>query len=346
MLRLRLAATALTVTVLIGMVVAGEAYLRSTERYANFWEMNGFRFEPSMVGEGTIVPWLWLFAPDARWTETKAEFAQSYSTTAEGLPEPGLPLEKRPGEYRIIFVGDSFTQGVGDLQGQGYIGYLRDSLGRRRPSGMVSLMNAGVSGSDPVFGLELIRRRLLRYRPDLVVMTINRSDFDEVVRRGGMARFTPDGQLKPRKQPVWASLYHRSHLVRAVVMQGLGYDWNLRSPREQPIQRAEAAREIVKACLEAQRLGQKEGFRFLVMMHPMHAELRKRAYDENIAPVLSGLKDAGVSHIDLMEPFLRELPDPLPMTYFWRRDGHFSSPGYQAFARAVEKALRGTVPRL
>ena len=86
-------------------------------------------------------------------------------------------------------------------------------------------MNAGVSGSDPVYYIELLRRKLLKYHPDLVLTTINRSDIDDVIWRGGFDRFAPDGQLKERRFPWWTWLFDRSRLVRAFVLEVLHYDW-------------------------------------------------------------------------------------------------------------------------
>jgi hypothetical protein len=201
-------------------------------------------------------------------------------------------------------------------------------------------MNAGVSGSDPVFALELLQRKLLKYDPDLVLLSINSSDVDDLERLGGFDRFTLDGQLKERSLPWWTGLFERSHLVRALLLGVLHYDWNLRSPAEAGTAAHSAVRDLIQSGIVASRLADEHGFELLVFVHPTWWEVERRSLTPKLVEVVAGLRARGVDCADLLPYFVAELPTPVPLDYYWPRDFHFTARGYEILARAIASECR------
>lgn len=80
----------------------------------------------------------------------------------------------------------------------------------------VQTINAGVGGSDPVYEVALYRDKLVANKPDLVVLTINSTDFMDIVSRGGFERFHADGTAG-KGSPPWEWLYASNHLCRMIM---------------------------------------------------------------------------------------------------------------------------------
>lgn len=82
-----------------------------------------------------------------------------------------IPIEREPGVLRIAGLGDSCTQ-FGDPP---YIEILRDRLAKERGQPVESL-NAGISGFSSHQGLIRLRRDVMKYRPDVVVVYFGWND--------------------------------------------------------------------------------------------------------------------------------------------------------------------------
>ena len=96
-----------------------------------------------------------------------------WSPVAENLNENGfrgrrIEVQKRPGVIRIICVGDSTTFGLGVDVKETYSHVLEQSLISRGLNAEV--FNAGIPGTNLWQQLLLFERRLLKYKPDLVIL--------------------------------------------------------------------------------------------------------------------------------------------------------------------------------
>ena len=92
-------------------------------------------------------------------------------------------------QVTIAFLGDSVTQGCFDIywkeenvvkpifdQTQGYHQKLAKLLAMLYPSVPVTIINAGISGSNAVHGLQRLERDVLQHNPDLVVVCFGLND--------------------------------------------------------------------------------------------------------------------------------------------------------------------------
>ena len=81
-----------------------------------------------------------------------------------------VPLEKTPGERRVLFLGDSATEGAFVTLAESYPLRWKALLDQRRPGNHVRAINAGVWGMTTIDEYHLLHDKLLPLRPDVVVL--------------------------------------------------------------------------------------------------------------------------------------------------------------------------------
>ena len=107
-----------------------------------------------------------------------------------GVSDKEWDLDIAEGKIRILYIGDSFTQGDGAPADSTYPVFLEPLL--LKDSLNVEVMNAGVCGSDPYFELNLFKYKLAPFNPDVLIFSISRPDFtQDIAVRGGLERFDP-----------------------------------------------------------------------------------------------------------------------------------------------------------
>jgi hypothetical protein len=100
--------------------------------------------------------------------DTPGQHPYHLKTDSQGFRDDReIPLRKRPGELRVLNLGDSFSVGCGVDQGR-FVGTLLESALRRKfPGREVSVLSAEVS--DPAYGLLYLQRYGIHYSPDIVL---------------------------------------------------------------------------------------------------------------------------------------------------------------------------------
>lgn len=106
-----------------------------------------------------------------------------YTTNSDGLFERyDYPVQKLPHTYRIITIGDSFTEGIYVDTGNNYSERLEDMLNTTAHCRNIShfeVINLGVAGYDMRYILERFKRKGVKYDPDLVIYLSLDNDFTE-----------------------------------------------------------------------------------------------------------------------------------------------------------------------
>lgn len=148
----------------------------------------------------------------------------------------------------VLFVGDSFIEGVGADCFQS----MPHQFERLHHADSLVVLNAGISGSDVFYEYKLLENDLPRLRPDLILLGLNHTDIYEYVTRGGFERFLPDGRVKHRQSPVNLSRYRQSHLYRWYI-HGICRKarYTFLSKKELAAQEKLAESEITRACNES-----------------------------------------------------------------------------------------------
>lgn len=330
----------LTIATITVIIVGTELILRNSKLFINYYEKNG---ENSIgVTEILKVPWLWINSPNSQRVVEKKEYHQVFQFGPDGLVNAPLSVEKKKEECRLIFVGDSFIQGFGDTEGLGVTGRFESIINKNHNIlTPYQIINAGIGGSDPVFAYELINRVLLKYKPNLILLFVNFTDIQDLMRRGGLDRFTSDGYLK-KLAPWWVGLYSQSHLFRAFAKTILKYDENFIPVDEYQERENSAAEDIVKAIFKIHQALKQNQLDLLVMMHPLQQELEKGQLSPSLLKVKDSLIEKDVDVVDLTPAFLERIPADSVQEYYWKLDGHHNPKGYSTLASIVEAELRET----
>ena len=108
-------------------------------------------------------------------------------TNNDGLiGEINYAIEKPQGVYRIIALGDSFTEGPYVENKDTYPKQLETILNSQRPCSNIDgfeVLNFGVGGYDIEYAANRFLTRGLKYQPDLILWFLKDDDFDELTEK-------------------------------------------------------------------------------------------------------------------------------------------------------------------
>lgn len=321
-------------------VLAAEITLRYLCTVCTWTEHNGAAYVSSYQ-EPPHNTWYHLRAPNTTSGYDQPEFDYELRTNSLGIRDVEHPIDKPPGELRIIGLGDSFTEGQGARYESSYLKVLERNLNSKQKRVNVRIIVGGVAGSDPFYCYRLLKDELLRFEPDVITLTINRSDVMDIVSRGGNERFLNDGTVQFAEPPDDEWIFARSHLYRVFLMVVLGHDWFGLSPSEHVSKRTEAVEKLKGIVGEYRRLGTKENFRLVVILHPDVFELTTASYAFDAEVLKKHFAENAVSYVDLLEYFLKSAgPDrDSQERLYWKKDFHHNVAGYRIFAEGVEEYL-------
>jgi len=289
--------------------------------YASGYKVNTSYLDPDCPG-------LYSHSRYASYVDKRKEFAYQITSNNEGLRDVDHPVAKPDNEYRIICLGNSYTEGIGAPQDSTWPCFLENKLKKNITNKNISVFNAGISSSDPFFQYNLLEKKLLKYAPDLVLLAPGSSDFEFYKLRGGFERFTPNG-IKYREAPKWEKIYAASYVFRFFINNVLQYQ-NLLPPDKYKEHYINAQRDIYFCFKKFQKLSKKNKFGLIVVFiddrstlyFPMISRLKK----ENAVPV-----------IDLFEynKTVVGIKADKKSSYYWNIDGHCKPQGYNLFAEGI-----------
>ena len=116
-----------------------------------------------------------------------------FRINALGLKDREYPPGKPPGVYRVLMLGDSFTEGFGLPVAQTMPKQVEALLDGTRCSRPIEVVNAGVSSYSPILEYLFLVHVGLGLDPDLVVLSFDMTDVHDDWVRSQVATFGPDG---------------------------------------------------------------------------------------------------------------------------------------------------------
>jgi lysophospholipase L1-like esterase len=270
-------------------------------------------------------------------TITATEFKYRVAYNSLGFPgSDWLAAKGRP--HRIIAVGDSFTEGDGAPMDSSYPALLQNILGES-----AEVLNAGVRGSDPVFGIKNAEDRLLPFQPDVMVQAISSDDilFDFCI-RGGYERFQPDGTVKFNSAPAWEPLYAMSYSLRIFFHR---FGIKMGEPcgkNDKPALIADRNRILIDVFDRYEKLAAEKGFKAVMLFYPGKWEMFRDAYDFDFSEAKRHIET--LPHVVAVDvfPCYRERISSSGLEakdFYWKIDGHHNSRGYRLLAECVAEAL-------
>jgi hypothetical protein len=121
----------------------------------------------------------WTFAPGLTVTldpciplTARGRWSAPVAINEHGLHDQPWTYDKRPGEVRLLLLGDEVADGVGLARADRLsvrLAHLSDS----RRGAKVSVVNATIPGYGPAEALRFLERRGVRYAPDVVVLLVD-----------------------------------------------------------------------------------------------------------------------------------------------------------------------------
>ena len=307
----------------------------------------------------------WDNLPNAHGYLTRAEYSTEVSNNSLGMRDVEVG-EKRPGEYRVAFLGDSFTWGVGVSYGERFT----EVAGKLDPG--IHTLNFGVSGFSPVQYLFQVDR-VFALKPDYVVLVfcLGNDLTDNVEYRPydhpkPYAKLSKDGtafEITGYPLPVTEhgpELFGGASSLRLVGLTKRAIDSFTRPhggtktsgvPINAPpaslnsAQRAAVASlyKINDLLLDAirKRVEREIGpNRFAVALAPTLFEYQPAAADFDPNAVPNGMLES-LRRLDI--PAIDGRPALTPAD-FWERDGHWRPSGHRKFGELIAKYL-ATVPK-
>jgi len=167
--------------------VAPPIRLFSQERQKEIPEAGGmFRFDPYVY---------WDLRPGAVVVDQESEVIN-----AAGFRGDLVALDRSARSLRVACLGDSSIFGVGSSLQESFPQQLREDLASRWPPELgrdVEVINAGVPGYTAFQGLQALQRKVLPYRPDVVVLM-----------------FGAFNECLPRKPPILTASPKRGRALR------------------------------------------------------------------------------------------------------------------------------------
>jgi lysophospholipase L1-like esterase len=324
-------------------LAASEFMLRQLCSYCTWTESNNGRFEsPYAINENS---WYLLSKKNSIENYNQAEFDYEIRTNSLGFRDVEHPVAKAPGEYRILAVGDSFTEGQGAPFDQTGLSVLDRNLNHLDDTHRYRVMVAGVAGSDPFYEYRILVDKLLVYQPDLVMMITNGSDVIDVLRRGGEERFLADGRVKGVEPPApkLAWLYEHSHFARLVLSEAFDYTYLLVTKSERGRRVVAAQEKMTALILKLDGLLRDQGIEFVLVVLPDKREVDRDTYGDlrNLQGLVDFCRSNGVATIEVKPYFVEQLTNgnsELDALY-WAKDFHFTPLGYRYMGEAIQQGL-------
>ncbi len=170
------------------------------------------------------------FAAGARFMEPWGKHGEEYLVVTNSLGLKDADQREIPadtGKRRIVFLGDSFVEGIGVRYEETFVGLIDRRLGRER----YDVLNAAVSGYSPK--LYYLRLRWLleevRLKVDELYLFIDTSDAHNEIEYEDWQPGEPQVRAPPPPTGVWGTLVRRSYMA-AVAHEMLRW-WGERARR-------------------------------------------------------------------------------------------------------------------
>ena len=305
----------------------------------------------------------WAPLPGLRGVRVSSEFEHEVTHTAQGFRGKRIFRRERPEgiEKRVLFLGDSFTYGIGSGDDEIFPALFDQAWPR------VEVANGGCNAYGTHNALAVLDRFGAAFRPDLTVLVFFWNDlednndrkvpdfrFDEegrVVRADPL----PDGEFDPmaeqppaegRVRSSW-NHFHLQDVIRTAVRGFHLRVWGIK-PRsiqtDADLQKAWTAtdRMLVFMAARAKELGTT----LVVAPMPDHNQINPNAIIKNINPLNYEVQERlaeiceriGVRCIDV-RPAMHESWKRTGVDYYYYADRHLTPEGNREFTRLLRKEL-------
>jgi hypothetical protein len=297
------------------------------------------------------------------------QFGVTASFNSAGMRDREHPVQKPPGVFRILVLGDSFIEALQVPFEESFTSLLQRELGERAPQ-RIEVMNASVSGWGTDDELKYLTSYGRRFKPDLIVvaMTLYNDVSDNLrerfhtVRDGALVAKPPTrasfvdytiiqlkGWLASRFQ-IW-QLVTRARRLRETKIEAQQLSTHVNGLFLPSDARMARGLELTTLLLERMRaIATEDGGRVVLVLIPLGVQLSDQQFAEFAGGAAGAQLDrpqrelkriadrAGIEVIDLL-PAFREWATAGGAALYLARDGHWDRPGHRLAARIVGTEL-------
>lgn len=327
--------------VIVCVVVLAEIALRIMGTYKVYSEKTRNEY---VIGYGeTRDSWYYTHTPNKIDTPLNSDFTYERAINSLGLREKEV-VAKDTSKKRILVLGDSFAEGVGapyDSTWPRIMEKLLNQVGQPN-----EVIDAGVAGSDVFYEYVLYRDKLKELKPDVIIVSINASDYTDYIYRGGIERFLPDSTVINRPAPWFEPLFHYSHFFRGGWNKINGYNVNgmFVSIDDYADIFKEANQKFMALLKNFDTLAKQNGAKLCVVIHntpveiiyPIDVNLASIAYLSNLNTELNG---RGIQSIDVSPTIIAHYKNAKPESYSYLNDMHYTPAGYYYLAQQITDSL-------
>lgn len=314
--------------VFISLILA-EAILRLSGLLANYSEKRHGYYESQYHYSN---PEYWISRKTDEVVLNSSEYSYRRKLNSMGFSDTEWNQSKINNGYSILALGDSFTEGDGTHADSTWL----KSLERKINDSAIHYMNAGICGSDPVFEYYLLKNRLSKFHPDLVIMCINNSDIIDIMVRGGFERFD-NGEVVFNKGPWWEVIYASSHISRLFFRLFFRSDVLL-TQKQYETERNKALNTLHNSLDQFVRYGRLKEFRLVFVFHPFINEVlyNKIIY---LKTAIDWCEQKNYKTINLYNYYQKDRIKNNIRQYYWKHDGHPNAKGYELMAEGIYQGL-------
>jgi len=287
------------------------------------------------------------------------EFDIDYSYNNMGFRDVDHSLEKPAGVFRILGLGDSFTEGSGvDLQ-HTYLYRLEEMLNRREGvHPKVEIIKAGIGGYSAEPERLLLQHYGVRFQPDLILVAFLPNDIWDASAGVSYRAITDDGFLLSDEArqlgPVGKWLYLHSHCCRILLARYVNYKirqrtsmvWEEVGYSNRHSEAAWKKIEVEYSRMSALARQMNAGIVFVHIPQQFEPVKREGGLVRRTFPgrkLYEWCQSNSQKCIDVM-PAMNDalLKGPL----YYKHDGHCNAEGYRVIAEALydELTRQGLVP--
>ncbi len=329
--------------ILISVTVLAEIFLRVTGNYQVFSEMNGqpFYSEYGQIRHG----WFHTRQPNDTFVPAGIDFHYQYITNRWGFRDKNYDTVKSPKVFRILVSGDSFAEGEGTPYDSTWPRTLEKYLNEKGIHAEV--IDAGVAGSDILYDYVHYRELLKQLHPDLIIASLNASDYNDCLVRGGMERFQSDGNTHLKPEPWYMFFYVHSRFVRALFHKIGGFqNTGLFVSYKDYVKSIDTSNTLFTEVFDRYKQEAKNNNAgFVAVIHTIPTEIKFAETDlsktntrglNNLAAMLT---QKGIKCFNLSGPLFKQF-SPMPMQQLsYPHDLHFTPKAYTYMGRIIADSL-------
>ncbi len=314
------------------------------------------------------------FTPNSSAVFRSSEWNVKYSINSLGFRDREFNVTKPAGVFRILMLGDSYTEGYGVELGESFSKQLESMLNSN--GGQYEVINTGVGSYSPILEYLVLKYKGIELHPDLVILNFDWSDPYDDKEYSKLAVWNGSDVVAVREQPsekksFFASLRYflskRSHIYQFFAKR-LAATTSPIVPGDREVDRLIFLRDnltdsdynelfgnSVPYILKIKSLLQQQNIPFIIHTYPYAIQVSTEAWksgrrtfffrDDKVYPAKPfdvAAEFGRENNITVISSLSYFKAAPNPSQLFFDYDGHFTAAGHKVAVTALYDFLKNS----